>query len=272
MALPTTDRSVPHTHHDAIDSTRVVHRTQLIAQLAERLVQERAPRLHLLVIMVIAGGAAFLSSVLFLWSDITILDRMSVRYAAAALCGYLAFVALIRLWIALHRPGSTDALDITHDAADFAFDTGRGVVRTAFESRTADGREAQKWLIERESVLESDGGSSIGSGWSLDLDFDGFVWLAIAAACTVAGVLAVAYVIYIAPVLLAEVALDAAIVSALYRRLRRDETAYWLTTVFTRTWVPALVLVVFAAGAGLALESIAPEARSIAGVFGSWRG
>jgi hypothetical protein len=37
--------------------------------------------------------------------------------------------------------------------------------------------------------------------------------------------------------------------------------------VFTRTWVPALVLVVFAIGVGFALEMIAPDARSIGGVI-----
>jgi hypothetical protein len=75
-----------------------------------------------------------------------------------------------------------------------------------------------------------------------------------------------------APVLLAEVALDAAIISVLYRRLRRDEQGYWLTTVLRRTWVPAAVLVVFAFLTGFALQQAAPQARSIGGVIQSIAG
>jgi hypothetical protein len=75
-----------------------------------------------------------------------------------------------------------------------------------------------------------------------------------------------------APVLLAEVALDAAIISVLYRRLRHDEQGYWLTTVISNTWIPALVLVVFAFGAGFALQQVARDARSIGAVVQSLSG
>jgi hypothetical protein len=104
-------------------------------------------------------------------------------------------------------------------------------------------------------------------GWSLDLD--DFAWLLVAVACALGGLFAIAYVVYIAPVLLAEVALDAALVSALYRRLRRDEAGNWLTTVLARTWAPAFVILVLASATGFALEKAAPDARSIGGVIRS---
>jgi hypothetical protein len=62
------------------------------------------------------------------------------------------------------------------------------------------------------------------------------------------------------------VALDAAIISVLCRRLRRDEQGYWLTTVLRRTWMPAAILVVFAFLTGFALQQAAPQARSIGAV------
>ena len=108
-----------------------------------------------------------------------------------------------------------------------------------------------------------------GAGVSA-LDLDDGLWLARRAACAVAGLVAIGYVIYMAPVLLAEVALDAAIISVLYRRLRRDEQGHWLTTVFRHTWVPAVVLVVFAFVAGFALQQAAPDARSIGAVLQSF--
>ena len=75
------------------------------------------------------------------------------------------------------------------------------------------------------SVREaSSAASKAGDGWgfSIDLD-DGFIFIVIAILAALGGVLCVGYVIYIAPMLLAEVALDAALVSAAYRRLRKED-------------------------------------------------
>ena len=116
------------------------------------------------------------------------------------------------------------------------------------------------------------GGASSGSwGIDFDLDAEGVFWVIVAVVSIFSGFVAVGYVVYMAPVLLAEVALDAAVVSALYRRLRRDQAGHWLTTVLHRTWVPALVLIVCAAAAGFALQQIAPEAQSIGAVLRSFR-
>jgi hypothetical protein len=150
-------------------------RDALVARMAQDLGRDGAPRLQLLTIMLLAGGVAFLASVLLLWSPADVFEQMAV-------------------------------------------------------------------------------------------------WLIMAGACAAAGVIAIGYVIYLAPILLAEVALDAAIVSVLYRRLRRDEQGYWLTTVLKRTWVPALVLVVFTFLTGFALQMAAPDARSIGGVIRSVSG
>jgi hypothetical protein len=76
----------------------------------------------------------------------------------------------------------------------------------------------------------------------------------------------VGYVIYAAPLLLAEVALDAALVSTAYRKLRREEAGHWAGAVLRRTWLPAVVLVASLVAAGYALQRIVPEAQSIGGV------
>jgi len=66
--------------------------------------------------------------------------------------------------------------------------------------------------------------------------------------------------------LLGEIALDAAVVSVLYRRLSRKEPSHWASTTVKHTWMPAIVLLCFVAVAGYAMEEVAPEARSIGGV------
>jgi hypothetical protein len=82
-----------------------------------------------------------------------------------------------------------------------------------------------------------------------------------------AGLLAVAFVVYWAPVLLAEVALDAALVGTAYGRLRREDRGYWATTALRQTWAAAAVLVAFMAMLGFALQQVAPEALSIGDVI-----
>lgn len=271
MPLLSVDRSVSHqpdsrafSVHSPRSQDEPTSRRLLVARLARQLTEDSAPRIHLCIIMMAAGGAAFLSSVLMLWSGSEVFQSMTLRYPAAALCGYLAFIALIRLWISVHRPSEGFDIDPTSDIADAVvgdFIPRAPDVPQSLELESARPRtEAGVGRAVRDSVLDAGSG-----GW--DLDVGDFIWLVVAAACAIGGLLAIGYVIYIAPVLLAEVALDAAIISALYRRLRADEAGYWLTSVFTRTWVPALVLVVFAIGVGFALEMIAPDARSIGGVI-----
>ena len=116
-------------------------------------------------------------------------------------------------------------------------------------------------------VLPATTGGPPDSGWfdfGLDLEEAWFVLLAIV--CALGGLIAIAYVVYIAPLLLAEVVLDAVLVSTMYRRLRREDIRWWAASVFRRTCVPAMILTIFMGATGWALQQIAPDARSIGGV------
>lgn len=245
-------------------------RSLLVARLAQQLSHDAAPRLHLSIILVLAGGAAFLCSVLLLWSGTAWFDNMSIRYATAALFGYLAFLLLIRLWIRLHQPASNDdsglnPLDIADGELLLPRPAGGGGGGVFGGGRSGGGGSSASWG----SADTASAGTRLsgGGGWDLDLDPGDAIWLVVLVGCVVGGGLAIVYVIYMAPVLLAEIALDAAILSALYRRLRRDEAGHWLGTVVARTWIPALVVVLFMAVAGFAMTKIAPEAKSIGGVI-----
>ena len=58
--------------------------------MAHDLGRDGAPRLQLLTIMLLAGGVAFLASVLLLWSPADVFEQMALRYGVAALSGYSA--------------------------------------------------------------------------------------------------------------------------------------------------------------------------------------
>ena len=194
---------------------------------------------------------------------------MMIRYPLAVLAGYVTFLVLIRGWIAWHRRGRTGGSPVgdlvsSIDVGNVSVPSRAGVQPSFFAGGRSGGGGAGSNWSGLASPSRSTGGSSGGSGFSLDVDE---LWpVLLALVCALGGLLAIVYVIYAAPVLLAEVALDAAIVSALYRQLKKQEMSHWALTVVRHTWIPALVLTVFAAIGGWALERAAPEARSIGGV------
>ena len=185
------------------------------------------------------------------------------RYPAAAVVGYLSFLLCIAAWVAWHRARRFDG-DVHLDALDIP------------GSSTSDGAPSNVLFTGGRS-----GGGGGGASWGIPVDrqpaahlpdaFDadvGELWpFLVAAIALIGGVIAVAYTIYIAPVLLAEVLVDAAVVTAVYRRLRADESPRWAAGLVRRTFIPATALVVFLMIAGFALERLAPSARSIGGVI-----
>lgn len=89
------------------------------------------------------------------------------------------------------------------------------------------------------------------------------------AAAAVVGVALIGgvYLVWIAPGLLAAVALDAALAGGLYERLRRIERQHWLRTVLQRTAIPFLVTAVALAGVGFVIQRAAPGVASISEAF-----
>jgi hypothetical protein len=269
-------------------------REALVSELRDRLTRTGSPRLTILIVLTLSGGAAFLTSFAGLAAGI---DSMAIRYALASIAGYLAFVLLIRCWIAMRRGWAPDgdsdggvSVDFPNplDALDVADLAGRGASRgaRALESfaggKSGGGGGGAAWIsepVERAAAASLHSSSSSASssvagdalesvGGSLDLDDGAFVvFVIIAILAALGGVLCLAYVIYIAPLLLAEVALDAALVSAVYRRLNKEDVGHWTGAVFRRTWIAAVILVLFMSIAGYAAQRLAPEARSIGGVF-----
>ena len=198
------------------------------------------PRVIVLLMLGVAGGAAFLSSAVALYSG---LEAMWARYALATVSGYAVFLLMIRAWIGIRRgwiPGDGATEKDVADVVDMI--DGAGTGPRGGSVSTASG------------------------GFDLSIDLDELWWLAVVAMVAGAGLIAVAFVVYSAPVLLAEVALDAALVGTIYRRLRREEQGYWAATAIRKTWVAGTVLVVSMAVLGTALHQLAPESVSIGDV------
>jgi hypothetical protein len=206
-----------------------------LRELSRHLETHGWPRLNCMLMVGLAAGAAFLTSVLLLGAG---LQSMAVRYGAAASIGYLTFVLLIRGWVWWKRRElSTD--DPLLDAIDLASQAGPPGVPDV----------------------------ELGDGVSLAADADDLIWLVLILALACAGAAAIVYVITLAPALLAEALLDVMIAGGVYRGLRRHDSAHWTVHVLRRTAVPAAIVIVTAVLAGYALQRAAPGAHSIGGVW-----
>jgi hypothetical protein len=208
------------------------------------------PRLAMFVLVSLAGMVGFLVSFALLAAGMT---SMPARYAIAGTAAYLGFLALLAVYIAWKRrlERALDAADII-DVHHFVDPFPRGEFASGGDSH----------------ALEP--GGADGSSW-LDADL-GWVLLAIAAAA--AGLVAIGWIVWAAPALLAEVLVDALIVSAVSSKLAHAERRAcpaeadrrrrdWTMTAIRRTWLAAAVVIVTLVVAGWSLQHLAPDAVSI---------
>jgi hypothetical protein len=206
------------------------------------------PRVQMMLLLAAAGGAGFLASYGLLQLG---LDLMALRYPLAVGVAYLVFFLLLRLWLTLQSDSdesSLDGLDLAVDIADASLDV------MSFGS-------SPPMPVAKPS-----------SGPSLDIgvpDLDEGIFLVVLAAVAAVVLGAVFYVIYLAPLLLAEVLVDGVLLAAFYRRLKRPEPEHWALCAVRRTWIPAIIVAVTFFFAGVIFQSLAPEARSIGGVWKS---
>ncbi|RYZ07349.1 MAG: hypothetical protein EOO73_11875 [Myxococcales bacterium] len=217
------------------------------------------PRLHMALILALAAVGAFLTSASLVALGVS---SMGLRYALAVVGGYLSFLGFVRLWIAYQTRNwsfgrRTDERGQSSDigSVDLPDLSALGELGSAGESVLSGGGGAFGGAGASGSFGDS---ATEGSSGALDAvgggDGEG-VMIVIAVVALLGGIIALGFVVYSSPLLLAEVLLDFAVVGALYRKNQR------------RTYKPALVLAVFAAVFGLAMQSLAPEQHTLGAVL-----
>lgn len=157
-----------------------------------------------------------------------------------------------------------DAADVV-DLADGTLNVAADAVDTlAGGGGSFGGSGASTSFDQVVRVPKGGGGKGSGFDFSLDLDEGGCLVLAAVVIMVAAALGAALWIIWSAPILLAEVLVDGLLMAGLYRRLKRtEEPEHWLLGAIRRTWIPALITVVLFAVAGYLLQRAAPEARSI---------
>lgn len=258
-------------------------RQRAVERVRRRLMSGGSPRLLVSFLLALTGAAGFLVSTALLHLGVT---SMTVRYPLAVLSAYSVFLLLLRLWLALQRrkdDGSSplDWLPDIGDGLPHVFDSGASVAGDAAKATFGGagdfggGGAGGSW-----TGGGAPAGSNVSGGSSLmdsvpdmpdvgiDLDLgEGCFWIVIPIIAIVGVVVAMFYVVYIAPVFLAEILVDALLVAGLYKRLKGIEPRHWLRSVVRRTLLSVLLVTALFIAAGYLMERIAPEAHSIGGFW-----
>src|SRR5215207_6872003 len=270
-------------------ATPAARRVERIRRL---LLRRGLPRVQMSLILAATGAAGFVASFAMLHLGVW---RMWIRYPLAVLFAYAAFIVLLRVWLFLHGRRTRSHLDVDLNAVDPATEMAGDIARDAFGGAGSPldtfggggdfggagaggswGDGAGGGLPHASTACDvgraSAGGGGGGGGWPSGLDFDldseGCVFFLLALALIAAGVCASLYVVYAAPLLLAEILVEGVLLSGLYRGMRRARRGGdWLGAALRRTWLPVLLTLLTFAAAGYLLQRAAPRARSIGEAF-----
>jgi hypothetical protein len=232
--------------------------------LRDRLERDGTPRFDMLVITLLTGATGFLVSVVLLIFGV---ETMWLRYAIAFGVAYLEFLWLLRLWLRNRETAEFDVFDAAELATDVPrlFDGGPDGGGGSF-----GGAGASTSFDDGPSRPVAGSGSKGDAVSVFDAD-EGIVVIALIAAAL--GLLAASFwMIWSAPALLAELALDASFVAGLYHRLRRVDSSAWIGTAVRRTALPFAITGLLLVAAGWVAQDRYPSARTIGDVVEQLRG
>ena len=175
------------------------------------------------------------------------LSAMCLRYPLAVGLSYLVFLGLLRLWLGCQTtdasPASTDDDFGVTDALLNMPDFGDGNICIGTSS-------------------DGSAGDAIGA-----LELDELLFVVVAVVSIGAGLLVCLYLVWTGPALLAEVLVDGLLMARVYTTMKGAGQSYWMSGALRRTWFPAILVAVFFAVAGFAMQKVCPDAKSIGSVI-----
>lgn len=239
-----------------------------IARARQQLQRGGWPRLQMAVIVMVTAVAGLLAAHLLRLGGV---DTMLLRYPLAVLLAYLTFLLLMWLWLHLRRHDVAEAV-INSGGSGGSSSPSAGPQWGGQGGQTGGGGASASWA----PAAGSSAGTPGSDGSLLDLA-DGDAGVPVMA---VVGVLAIAagtlvaasWVIWSAPVLMAELLVDTAIAGGLYRRMQGMRAQGWWRLCLAHTFWPLIGVLVFSAGLGWVAQEIAPHADTLADVLQTVRG
>ncbi|MFC5578910.1 hypothetical protein ACFPOA_12925 [Lysobacter niabensis] len=248
--------TMPQTRRHAVDDVR------------RQLLRRGWPRLEMLLLVMLTGGAGFVASFLLLRGGF---DDMWMRYPLAMAVAYAVFLGLLWLWLHTRSSDWADALadaatDIDMRGGGWGGDGGRSGGGGA--SASYDSPSLEDGVLD---AVADPVGTAIGSVAEADEAAIPLAAVLLVAALAAVLLLSSLFVVWSAPVLFAELLVDSLLAAGLYRRLRRVQPRYWLETAVRRTWLPFLLTLALVTAAGWGMAKYAPEAHSLGEVVAHGR-
>lgn len=250
-------------------------RERAIERVKAQLLRRGMPRVQMTLILLLTGLAGLLASFILLHLGLT---AMWARYPIAILLAYAVFLLLLRLWLSYQR-GGRDGGEWAGDAnlldagADLLGGAGRSGGGGSFNlgggGDFGGGGAGGSWgqSLGGGSAGGSSGGGSLLGNLDLNVDDEGCGLVVLAVLLIVGGLAASLYVVWAAPVLLAEIVVDGLLVTGLYKRMKGIERRHWLETAVRKTLLPVVIVTVLFGVAGYLMQRAAPEAHSVGGVW-----
>ncbi|MFL9922806.1 hypothetical protein PQR62_00920 [Herbaspirillum lusitanum] len=273
----------------------MLFRQMHVQRLRSKMERGGFPRLFMLLLIAVTGGVGFIASALMLRAGF---DIIWARYLCALLLAYLAFVAMLWIWLKTSRRlfrYASDFPDIfpgvrssgAHESDNFGGIGGSH--QMAGQGGTFDGGGASAYFDSGGggSVMP-DAGATTDGGLSGVSDFKGtgdvlssfsgtdeaavpLIVVLVLGALFFSVFLVSFSLLYSAPALFAELLFDGLLAAGLYRRMRHKVGRHWLETAVQHTIKPLLCLAVFVVLFGLVIPLLVPGADSLADVLNALR-
>ena len=202
------------------------------------------------ILMLIFTAIATLTGVLAsIWLHAVGMNSMVIRYPLSVGIAYLVFLLELSFFISHHRAKRKNFVE---DMAPWHCTDLSGIPQPI----PTGGGGSPATLAEK----PSGGGTGFDFG---GFDGDGILVVLLIIAAIVSTILASLFVIYQAPVMLAEVLVDGVLFFGIARRVKRMNAQQWVSGVMCRTLSPILILAVCFSAIGIGLQTIAPKATTM---------
>jgi hypothetical protein len=239
-------------------------RERIVRRLEISVERRGYPRTAVALIVALAALVSLILSIVLVEFGLT---DMGVRYLICLVFGYLVFLALLRLLASRHFADLDPGIDLSGSgrsggSSPDSFSGGGG--------EFGGGGASSTWgpTAVDPTASSAQGSDAVADSVSgLDLD-EGWV-VAIPLVILAGAALASGYVVMIAPVLVAEVALDVAIAAGAYRAAATLDPQHWTFGAVRRTWLAVLGLAILVGGFGFGLQALAPDAHTIGAAIAS---
>lgn len=244
-------------------------------------VREKIPvRLHMSLILIGSAMAGIIASKIM---QLVGLEPLWLRYVLNVLVSYVFFLIFIKVWLLYISPDRKTKSSSADLPSDFVPDLSGGVsIPTGSVSETFQGAggnfggagSSGSWTEAgnvSNAIPESVPASAGDSGFDFDVsipDVDeglGPLLILLALGLVLAAVFGGAvFLVYQAPTILSEVALEFVLSAGLIKSARSMSSGNWIGSVLSRTWIPFSLITVLAGVLGFVIRNFCPGAEKLA--------